>query len=872
MAKDRGKKAAEAALQQATPERRRVATGQLQAQEESVKEQFRSLDNLEAIDQGTVKHLKTLQAVNEELRIQAKLQKQIFQQANGHWEAEIKATDAFIQAAERKNKQHEAGIEFIGKSNEHLGLTNSLVDKIGGTFGLSSSKAGGFIKQTMTAYSEMKKLKDANGSLAPGLEAASQMMKNLGKSVMSALNPMNIAETLMSKIWSASVEYFFKSSEAIANYNKIAGDLGTSSKAVGKAVNWSLGILPQHAGQAAGALASTLTSFTSMSLGTQTNLVRTSAELERVGVSASVTGGALNTMTKAMGMTASDAEKQWKDMAVMASSFGKTPGQFAADFTAASKVLMAQGPKMMDVFKDLEATAMASGLAMDKLLSVAGQFDTFDTAAQKVGNLNALLGGDYLNTLEMMDMTENERIETLKSSLDMAGKNFDTMSKYERMAIAEQMGMGTDELSQMMNADTAAARKAREEAEKKARQEKAYQRMVKQTMDIAESIRMLLNSLFVKTGLMKAFSRAFGALFKYLDPKTGTGKMVKTLTDSLGKLMETMINLGLDGIGGVVGEGGKFSTMIEKWTKQIGKWTDMLGEGKWKEVWVDIQKSLGEGIGDLTSFFDGPLIKPVQDAIGNMAKKPLGNILADFGQSLIDGSEGIFGGVDRAMGDKLKSMAQNFTGDIDDAAAKADTVAKTIASIETPKAPEGEGFFSGWFDGDEGEKMGADMAESMIEGIEDTKKGMALAGLSMMESFEKPFGAKTHSYENFINMGRSASESVFMGFEENVMNAQPLAVRLGDEVRKGFEDGLKPTAIENMMDRLIESTEKWAESMEKVASAVGQVAGAASGKPGAGAAAIGDGSTITFDLGDGNFADWVVRNIGGKLEGRLASL
>ena len=107
-----------------------------------------------------------------------------------------------------------------------------------------------------------------------------------------------------------------------------------------------------------------------------------------MGVSASVTGGALNTMTKAMGMTAGDAEKQWKDMAVMASSFGKTPGQFAADFTAASKVLMAQGPKMMDVFKDLEATAMASGLAMDKLLSVAGQFDTFDTAAQKVGNLN----------------------------------------------------------------------------------------------------------------------------------------------------------------------------------------------------------------------------------------------------------------------------------------------------------------------------------------------------------------------------------------------------------------------------------------------------------------------------------------------------
>ncbi len=141
-----------------------------------------------------------------------------------------------------------------------------------------------------------------------------------------------------------------------------------------------------------------------------------------------------------------------------------------------------------------------------------------------------------------------------------------------------------------------------------------------------------------------------------------------------------------------------------------------------------------------------------------------------------------------------------------------------------------------------------------------------------MESFEKPFGAKTHSYENFINMGRSASESVFMGFEENVMNAQPLAMRLGDEVKKGFEDGLKPTAIEHMMDRLIESTEKWADSMEKVAGAVGQVAGAASGKPGAGGAAIGAGSTITFDLGDGNFADWVVRNIGGKLEGRLASL
>jgi len=68
-------------------------------------------------------------------------------------------------------------------------------------------------------------------------------------------------------------------------------------------------------------------------------------------------------------------------------------------------------------------------------------FDTFEGAAEKAGKLNAILGGDYLNSVEMLNATESERVEMLKRSFDASGRNWESLGKQERQAIAASLGI-----------------------------------------------------------------------------------------------------------------------------------------------------------------------------------------------------------------------------------------------------------------------------------------------------------------------------------------------------------------------------------------------------------------------------------------------
>ena len=68
--------------------------------------------------------------------------------------------------------------------------------------------------------------------------------------------------------------------------------------------------------------------------------------------------------------------------------------------------------------------------------------------------MNALLGGPYLNTLEMVNATNPaERFELLKDSVDRAGKSFEQMEYYERKALAAAVGLNEEQLALMMNSD-----------------------------------------------------------------------------------------------------------------------------------------------------------------------------------------------------------------------------------------------------------------------------------------------------------------------------------------------------------------------------------------------------------------------------------
>ena len=188
-----------------------------------------------------------------------------------------------------------------------------------------------------------------------------------------------------------------------------------------------------------------VTDFSKLTKETREELTQTVALLEKMGVSAEVSAKNIQTAMKGLGMTADEAAELQTKLLTVAQDLHLPAQQIAQDFGEAKNVLLANASAGVDVtksFGQLEAQAKATGLSVSGLIAIAGKFDTFDSAAQQVGKLNAMLGGPFLSTLEMVSATDPAaRVEMLSAALRDAGQSFDEMSYYEKKAIADAAGL-----------------------------------------------------------------------------------------------------------------------------------------------------------------------------------------------------------------------------------------------------------------------------------------------------------------------------------------------------------------------------------------------------------------------------------------------
>lgn len=209
---------------------------------------------------------------------------------------------------------------------------------------------------------------------------------------------------------------------------------------VADAVN-SSGLSMKSAFAATQALRMEMSSFTLAGVGDTTQLAATSAELEKLGVSLSTSAQNSDYLTRQMGMTADQAKTALNDQARFAMSIGVAPGKMAEDFAKAGPQLAVYGKNAGKVFEGLALQSKQLGVEMGSLLSITEQFDTFESAADAAGQLNAALGGQFLDAMQMHNATEEERIQLMQQAIAASGKDFDSMGKYEKKMVAASLGI-----------------------------------------------------------------------------------------------------------------------------------------------------------------------------------------------------------------------------------------------------------------------------------------------------------------------------------------------------------------------------------------------------------------------------------------------
>tara|TARA_R110000824_G_scaffold70719_17_gene181337 strand:- start:3242 stop:5365 length:2124 start_codon:yes stop_codon:yes gene_type:complete len=203
----------------------------------------------------------------------------------------------------------------------------------------------------------------------------------------------------------------------------------------------TMGVQAAETAEAVKTLYSEFAGFTDLSATAQQRLATLTSTLKFYGLSAQEVATTQNFLQKGLQMTAEEAEATQTELVALGKALGVPPKIINRDFAIAGNVIAQFGDKGVGVFKQLAAQAKATGASMSTLLAFAEGFDMFDTAADKVGNLNAIMGGAFFDTMEMVGANEAERIEIAKRNLELAGKDFSSMKKREKQMFANALGI-----------------------------------------------------------------------------------------------------------------------------------------------------------------------------------------------------------------------------------------------------------------------------------------------------------------------------------------------------------------------------------------------------------------------------------------------
>lgn len=319
--------------------------------------------------------------------------------------------------------------------------TKIVTEKVAKNLGLSAKFSDTTLGSAMDLQKRFSQMREALGD--GGIKS---MMKSIG---LESFNFKNLIGSIVEETFKIAV-----------NIEKASKELGKAT-GFGNAFNKTLrdtannltlmGGDENTAKDAISGLINNFTAFHPAAKETNEYLATTAGRLNMIGVQAGTSVAIMDYFNKVVGQTAKESADTAAQISMMGKQMGVTANKMATDFKDASGRLTIYGDDNIQVFKELAAQAKATGIAVNSLIEISKKYDSFDKAAESVGQLNAVLGTN-LNTLEMINATDSERIEIIRTQVKASVGNFDGLDKYTKMHIANAMGLkDVAEAQRMLN-------------------------------------------------------------------------------------------------------------------------------------------------------------------------------------------------------------------------------------------------------------------------------------------------------------------------------------------------------------------------------------------------------------------------------------
>lgn len=347
----------------------------------------------------------------------------------------------------------------------------------------------------------------------------------------------DLIANMVSKLTEANINFALEQNEAIAGFRAATG-AGTEFNEVirqTQRATFAAGVTTADSVAAITSLKNEFTDFTYLNEDQQKELTKTTALLGKMGFSFSTQSAVLQNSSQAMGMSLDESQALLVDIASTARSLGVDVDKLGQDFNNNIEFITRFGEDGKEVFEELAVASKALGTDINTLVSVVDKFKTFDGAATHVGRLNAILGGPFLNSIDMMNAAFEDPIEginLLRDGFDAAGRSIEDISGAELEAIASAMGLSLTETKEILG---------------KSSEEMEIYRLEQE--ELAEQAAVTM-------GITKQLTATFGAFYANLGPiidnvlvpmVVSLGQVAQSMGDVIGAIPSFVAGLGLAG-------------------------------------------------------------------------------------------------------------------------------------------------------------------------------------------------------------------------------------------------------------------------------------------------------------------------------------
>jgi hypothetical protein len=186
--------------------------------------------------------------------------------------------------------------------------------------------------------------------------------------------------------------------------------------------------------------------------------IKLTATFEGLAVSAATSTSNINLFADSMGISRSRSSEAGEQMGKTVMALTSLNGSFTESAALIQKnndIALIFGGKAL---VELQGQATATGIALDSLAGVSAKFNTFESAAEQVGKLNALLGADYIGVTDMMYAEPAEQVKMITNAFRDAGASVEGMDpiqkKFMLTTIQSTLGLkNQQEALRFLNAD-----------------------------------------------------------------------------------------------------------------------------------------------------------------------------------------------------------------------------------------------------------------------------------------------------------------------------------------------------------------------------------------------------------------------------------